>query len=428
MLITALCCGGTMCCNKLCLPCKKMGAERRNFYRLGFIIFALLWIMSAIFWLYFGGGFISYLGGDCPGVYGDEDELCLAMSIVYRISFSLASMHFIIAMICLCPSDFAKTLNEGAWPIKMVFCSVVFILTFVFGWDFLRGYFYVCLGAGVLFSIFEGYMLIHLAYTGNGVWLNMADNSQDAGTGKAWLVIYLLGTFLLYAGCITLLVFFFIWHGEFTGNLVVLILLILLILVFSIFGFPPCAREDHQLTCALVFLFSIMILWLAFLSRPDDDDNEDHGPTIGFILLSIFFLSLVLFGLGAGGSPTGKEENRIIHKPASALNEDEGKEEGGADAQEEPEEGKEKEVSQVPDVTLKTVLFHIIMCLACMYASMVLTRWGSPVINGHTTDFYVSSNWVCYIVKIITVFLSSLLFLATLLAMRCFGFSHRDEE
>lgn len=47
-----VCCAGKMFCNAMCLPCKKMGVQGRNFSKIGYVVFQIFWILVCIALLY----------------------------------------------------------------------------------------------------------------------------------------------------------------------------------------------------------------------------------------------------------------------------------------------------------------------------------------------------------------------------------------
>ena len=44
----ALCCAGAVCCEALCCCCKKVGVPNKNFSRIGYVFFQIIWIGLAI--------------------------------------------------------------------------------------------------------------------------------------------------------------------------------------------------------------------------------------------------------------------------------------------------------------------------------------------------------------------------------------------
>ena len=47
---SALCCAGSICCNMLCMPCRKAGVHSKNYAKIGYTFFQVLMIgLSLIF-------------------------------------------------------------------------------------------------------------------------------------------------------------------------------------------------------------------------------------------------------------------------------------------------------------------------------------------------------------------------------------------
>jgi hypothetical protein len=48
-------------------------------------------------------------------------------------------------------------------------------------------------------------------------------------------------------------------------------------------------------------------------------------------------------------------------------------------------------------VTKQTLLFQVILMLGCCHYSMIMTNWGSPVIDGSVSDFFKASDFSFYV-------------------------------
>ena len=49
---SALCCAGSMCCNMLCMPCKKAGVHTKNYAKIGYTFFQVVWIGLALLFFF----------------------------------------------------------------------------------------------------------------------------------------------------------------------------------------------------------------------------------------------------------------------------------------------------------------------------------------------------------------------------------------
>lgn len=70
----------------------------------------------------------------CPGPStggsstGTSLSTCLGVSAIYRFSFALAIMHFIILFACSMRNKMSKAVNEGSWGFKFLALFVLFVL------------------------------------------------------------------------------------------------------------------------------------------------------------------------------------------------------------------------------------------------------------------------------------------------------------
>ena len=65
----ACCCAGEACCACLCLPFKMLGVAGKNFSKIGYVMFQILWILVAFLILYIGNWVVSwgsFIGINCP--------------------------------------------------------------------------------------------------------------------------------------------------------------------------------------------------------------------------------------------------------------------------------------------------------------------------------------------------------------------------
>ena len=59
---------------------------------------------------------------------GTSLSTCLGVSAIYRFSFALAIMHFIILFCCSMRNKMSKAVNEGSWGFKFIALLVMFII------------------------------------------------------------------------------------------------------------------------------------------------------------------------------------------------------------------------------------------------------------------------------------------------------------
>ena len=66
-------------------------------------------------------------------------------------------------------------------------------------------------------------------------------------------------------------------------------------------------------------------------------------------------------------------------------------------------------------ISRASIFFQLLLILASLYYSMMLTNWGNPTVNLDTTDFY-QQNEVSYWLRIVSIWVAVTTFLFSLLA------------
>ena len=107
---SALCCAGTMCCRALCMPCKRAGVHAKNYAKIGYTFFQVVWIAVALIFFFLSDklinvSWIQWIAGDTVKDVPKSDEL--AIQFVARMSFILLMFHTLIFLITLARNDFA---------------------------------------------------------------------------------------------------------------------------------------------------------------------------------------------------------------------------------------------------------------------------------------------------------------------------------
>jgi hypothetical protein len=143
------------------------------------------------------------------------------------------------------------------------------------------------------------------------------------------------------------------------------------------------------------------------------------------IFIGLAFLYMVLFYV----SGTTVEKKKAVQK-------EEGKDEEGipiaskaGEAVMEKDDGKEVAITytssrdgeeeKLPEVTLQTALFHLLMVFVAFYFAMVLTNWGAPNIGDNYENYRgFSKKWLGFGMKLASQWVATLLFIWCLIAPR----------
>lgn len=136
-----VCCTGTTICQGCCLCCRSCcGSTTKQQVKLTYIIIQAIAMAFTLVFLYYASyaldPFSSYV--HCSEETGGK-WVCLGVSSVYRMSLSLAILHFIIFISCLTRSELAKSVNEGCWLLKILIIFVLWVLFFFVPNSFFEG-------------------------------------------------------------------------------------------------------------------------------------------------------------------------------------------------------------------------------------------------------------------------------------------------
>ena len=48
----ALCCAGAACCNLMCAPARALGIASKNYAKMGYVMFQILWIIITVIMMF----------------------------------------------------------------------------------------------------------------------------------------------------------------------------------------------------------------------------------------------------------------------------------------------------------------------------------------------------------------------------------------
>eukprot|EP00826_Nyctotherus_ovalis_P044250 TRINITY_DN4769_c0_g1_i1.p1 TRINITY_DN4769_c0_g1~~TRINITY_DN4769_c0_g1_i1.p1 ORF type:complete len:438 (+),score=96.10 TRINITY_DN4769_c0_g1_i1:107-1420(+) len=412
------CCIGTACCNALCCLCSKCGTPRRVFARLGYIILSLVLVLFSLLMLFYGDYVFSVFNRfiRCPD--GVTKDACLQISAVYRMSFTLAIFHFLLFLICLCKGPLPTAIHEGAWPIK-----ILFVVGLYFGSFFIRNsvfeiYGYIAMVLSGLFLIYEMILLIDIAYTWNSHWVGGYDSGRSS---KCWMVLLIIFTVVFYGLGLTVCILMYIYYSSKWWSILLTTLTIFSDVVFSALSVLKFAENASLFTCSLIFCFVSCMNASVILSDPYMDNSKN---ALLQIFIGLAFLYLVLFYVSGttvekkkavdGVSDKNEEGIPIVSKAGEVVMEkDEGEEvaithKSGRDSDEE---------EKLPEITLQTALFHLLMTFVAFYFSMVLTNWGAPNIGSSEKHYRgFSKRWLGFGMKLTAQWVATLIFVWCLIA------------
>ena len=365
------------------------------------MVFGLVWVAIALVILHYGAKYMTLLNF-VVGCKENELEACIGVTAVYRVSFALATFHFLMFVLCLCKGEIVGAINEGAWPLKFAVVGGLFFLTWFIPNTFLSAYVYLAMIISVPFLVYEVILLIDLAYAWNKNWVenySSAENSQSC-----WAIMLIVTTVVLYLVSIYVLIELLITYTS-SWQVVVVIFTILAGVGYSGLSLSPIVSGGSLFTCGLVLLFSSFLCTTVVLSDPTLTSTGVVNTQTG---IGMVFLFLTLFYVGGTTHDPGAREPEGAQKMMAGA---------GAKVMETHEE--DHGVNEVPgDVTLPTALFHLLMVFASIYYSMLLTNWGVSLIDDKPYSEFAHPSFGLA-GKLTALVLSTLLFTWSLVAPHC---------
>ncbi len=405
----------------LCSLCNVCGATERIYSRIGYVLFAFVWIVISTLLLFFAHYVLdgTFIGKYLSCTDGSAD-VCLGISTVYRVSFALAIFHGFMGLLCTCGGELVNKLNEGAWPIKFVLVAGLFGLSFLIPNGFFQVYGYIAMVPSFLFIIYEMILIIDMAYAWNSNWVGKLDNSEPTGcSAKCWGALIIIFTIIFFGAAILIYVMLFRYeydNGKPVGNLIVIGLSVLAAIVYTGLSISPLVEGGSIFTCSLIFFFISVITASVMFSDPSQSSPRllvlQIVIGLGFMFFALFYVGAQTVQAATSSSAEKPAAQQMTGKVANALAET-------SDAGEAREKFTSQDKEAAPEVTMKTALFHLLMLLASIYYSMVITNWGAPKIESDVNpDTSFSNEWVGYGVTLAAQWMGILLFLWSLLAPR----------
>jgi len=423
------CCLGTLCCMCCCTSCGTCGVPRKLFSRLGYVFITLVWIVFGIIMLFYGNYLFDIFNRflDCPT--DQRKDSCLQISVIFRISLTLVLFHSLMFLICLCPNKISSAINEGAWPIKIAIQIGVFIAVFFINNSGIKIFGYIGMVISGFFLIYEMILLIDIAYVWNDTWVNAYDKSEEANSGNSivWMVLLIIFTFIFYAGGLAICIVLYVYHATPWWSSFLTSLTIVAGIIYTGISISRLVEKGSIFTCGLIFLFTSCLNASIVLSDPKETTRAD---ALLQIFIGIFFLYLALLYVSGTTADTGEElPSQEGHMKAPKIMNGAGnvvmekKEENQNVAAPPVRSTEADEPAQnyaLPELTLATALFHLLMVFASFYIGMLISNWGVPNLSKNEKNYLdFSKEWLGFSMKVIAQWSTVSLFIWSLIAPKC---------
>jgi hypothetical protein len=381
-------------------------------------------------------------------------QLCYGTMSVYRITFSLAIFHIVLAIIMInvrFVKDFRNDIQNSFWTIKLLALIGVTVGAFFIPNDFFSYYSWFALVGSAIFIFIQLILLVDFAHSWTESWVAKYEKTQS----RFWAAALITATGLLYLVSISLTIVMYIFFTEAEKdcwhNPMFITLNLILCFFISIASIHPKLQEKNPrnglLQSAVVTCYSTYLVWSALTSQPASmkcskfpvggsgfDDKVSLIFGVLFTVLALVYSALRVSTSSESLSP--KESKRqqkkllatLAHEDEQPLNINTEKEED-KDEKEDKKEKKdieagssdsESEIDGEAKVPYNFTFFHFTFLLAAMYLGMVLTNWQSiSIVTGEgVTDNTIlvdqgpSAVWV----KIVSSWVTLLLFIWTMIA------------
>jgi len=416
-ILTCLACEAASCaCRGVCkccgaaIPAKAIAG--RVAYTAVFFLFSLIaWIFRV--WAKQILGKVPVLRDFCSGA---NEQVCYGALAVYRVSFSLAIYHLILAVIMIgvyTRGDMRTHFQEGWWPVKLLFLFGTCIASFFIPNPFFEYYGWIALGAAALFILVQLVLLVDFAHSWAENWIEKMENDESEGS-KRWFYILLTATGILYclSLALSIVMYVFFSKSECGTNTAFITLNMIFCFLVSVTSIAPRVQEFNPrsglLQSALITAYSTYLIFSAQNSESNEcnpwrtTSGTGTAGNVSVILGAAFTILAICYAtINAANTTSGTGEHQ---KLTNEVEED-----GGH------EEEEEEHLNPDEPVTYNFSRFHLVFALGAMYLAMLMTDWHTvyhPSSDDATVDTGTAAVWV----KAVTSWLCIIIYGWTLLA------------
>ena len=355
---------------------------------------------------------------------------------VYRVSmgafvfFAVLSATLVNVRTRADPRD--RAVHHGNWTVKMFLWSMCVLFPF-----FLEGnsavlvlYVWVARVASGSFLVAQAVLLLDFAFQWNAKWLRNSERASDAGDEKkamAWVLGLVLSAVILYGGAVA---FFVLSYARYVGDyecranaFLISVTLVFVVLFTSASAHPRFTEKGASvLPAAVVAAYCAYLVHAALASEPESAGNArprcvpagraagtgtGRGELGELAGAALTLLSVAYSAFRAGSADFfGETSGDVSMDGTGALLGDDSDDVGASGA----------EFPAGPP-TYSYSFFHAVFASASAYLGMLLTGWGergSGDTGGDIRD--VDSGWVSVWVKILSAWITSLLYSWTVVA------------
>jgi len=428
------CCAGISCLSCCCRSGSSKGAPSSKLAKIFYLFMVIISTILALVLRAYGDQMFFSLYSFKFGCTDGESSRCFGDQAVYRVSFGLAA--FFLFMLA---GSASRSFHRGYWGLKMALFALLIVGSFFIPNTFFNVYSEVSRVVSVVFLLLMIIILVDFAHSIQEMYSEYVAAQDEEGiepgccSSKADILYLIVAGGMILGGFIAIcFMYSFATHHNCSGQVGLLSVTLLcgvaiiVMSVLDVFGAPG-------LLCpAVVFVYAVWLQWSAMTSEDTTECNpygsQDDQPwyvvAIGVVITG---LSLAYTSYSAANAVPdlcgGSDDSEDLTSPLVAPRTDveAGKKNDDSDAND-ADSGDDRprslavESPEAADTgrSDQPWKYHLIMFSASLYMAMLLTNWGVGTSSGTSTTG-TTSMWI----KIITMWLTYLLYLWTLLAPVC---------
>jgi len=387
----------------------------------------LFFFMSALAWIFrtFGDKILTWV----PELKMCADGNCFGVLGVFRISFALAVFHVFMAILMIGVKhhgDFRAKIQHEFWLFKILIIAAMIFGSFFIPNSFFEGFGWVALVASGFFILVQLLLLVDFAHSWAENWIGKYEETMDESSKWWWILFGSSGFLYLLTIVLTILMYVFYCKDPAGCELNVTAITLNLVMGFfiSCLAVHPKIQDANPrsgiLQSGLICAYTSYLVWSAMMSEPAEYGcnpfaNSDSASEISMAVGALFTIVAVCYSTIRAATSNQLEVNS---ETVPLTKEDKEEKTEGDESTAVAKEEKEEVAADAP-VEYNFSTFHLIFALGSLYIAMLMSDWytvDKQAGDYRTVDTGMAAVWV----KMVSAWVSMLLYIWTLLAPVCF--------
>eukprot|EP00732_Lithocolla_globosa_P004373 Lithocolla_globosa_v1_NODE_4002_length_1531_cov_20.326558.p1 type:complete len:477 gc:universal NODE_4002_length_1531_cov_20.326558:95-1525(+) len=455
------------CTSAACRLCGKTGAwtsstaTRATYAAIFFLVSLLAWTMVTD-WLELLLEKLPWFEFECP------EGRCSGPYAVYRVVLALIVFHAFLALLMIgvkSSSDKRGVVQNGYWGPKIVILVLMIVACFLIPNAMFPSFAVICFVGASIFILVQLVLLIDFSCSWNESWLNNYEENED----KKWMIALTGSTICLGLSCFVMTILMYVFFASSKGcgrNMFFVTFNVFAGLVSCFLSISSWVRETKPssglLQSLVVSSYATYLVAAGLADQEQSDCNPfDSGAQHMTVVLGTLFTFVAIAYSTTRAATTSnvlmneQKQHELVHAidmqdnlvsnnsltqeiEASGAVKSAGSRERALEAAVESGALKESDLessrndddcdddyqqSTVRDdeteiVAYSYTFYHVIFVLAAMYVAMLVTNWNSAEVSSELGNVGVGN--IAVWVKIVSSWLTYLLYLWTLIAPRVF--------